>query len=84
MENEQLESMFPGFIEPSKGGNAIERVFSLETELADALKANKTKKRQFQISFVKQQADQAAIFQSFRDINELINDMLELKRNTLT
>lgn len=29
---------------------------------------------------MKQQADQAAMLQSFRDINELINDMLELKR----
>ena len=29
---------------------------------------------------MKQQANQAAILQSFRDINELINDMLELKR----
>lgn len=80
MANEQLESMFPSFIEPSKGGNAIERVLALETELADTLKANSTKKRQFQSSFVKQQADQAAMLQSFRDINELINDMLELKR----
>lgn len=80
MANEQLESMFPSFIEPSKGGNAIERVLALETELADALKANNTQKRQFQSSFVKQQADQAAMLQSFRDINELINDMLELKR----
>lgn len=80
MANEQLESMFPSFIEPSKGGNAIERVLALETELADALKANSTQKRQFQSSFVKQQADQAAMLQSFRDINELINDMLELKR----
>lgn len=30
-------------------------------------------------SFLKQHSDEAAVFQSFRDINELIKDMLELK-----
>lgn len=30
-------------------------------------------------SFLKQHNDEAAVFQSFRDINELIKDMLELK-----
>eukprot|EP01018_Ginkgo_biloba_P038030 Gb_27516 [translate_table: standard] len=78
--NKQLESMFPSFKESAKGGNAIDRVLALETELAETLKANGTHKRQFQSSFVKQQTDHAAVLQSFRDINELINDMLELKR----
>ncbi|XP_057864383.2 uncharacterized protein LOC131072267 isoform X2 [Cryptomeria japonica] len=80
MVNKQLENMFPSFKEPARGGNVIDRVLALERELADALKANDAKKRQFQSSFVKQQADQAAMLQSFRDINELINDMLEVKR----
>lgn len=30
-------------------------------------------------SFLKQHSDEEAVFQSFRDINELIKDMLELK-----
>ena len=30
-------------------------------------------------SFLKQHGDEEAVFQSFRDINELIKDMLELK-----
>lgn len=30
-------------------------------------------------SFLKQHSDEEAIFRSFRDINELIKDMLELK-----
>lgn len=33
----------------------------------------------FRSSFVKQHSNEEAIFQSFRDINDLINDMLELK-----
>eukprot|EP00252_Welwitschia_mirabilis_P010306 TRINITY_DN23501_c0_g2_i2.p1 TRINITY_DN23501_c0_g2~~TRINITY_DN23501_c0_g2_i2.p1 ORF type:complete len:1903 (-),score=570.81 TRINITY_DN23501_c0_g2_i2:455-6163(-) len=78
--NQQLENMFPNFKEPAKGGNAIERVLALERELADALKESTTNRRQFQSSFVKQLADQAAMLQSFRDINELINDMLQIKR----
>jgi predicted nucleic acid-binding Zn-ribbon protein len=31
-------------------------------------------------SFLKQHNDEAAVFQSFRDINELIQDTIELKR----
>lgn len=35
-------------------------------------------------SFLKQHNDEEAIFQSFRDINELIQDMLELKKRHTT
>lgn len=36
-------------------------------------------------SFLKQHNDEEAVFQSFRDINELIKEMLELKsRNAAT
>ncbi|KAH9295197.1 hypothetical protein KI387_038785, partial [Taxus chinensis] len=45
--NKQLENMFPSFNEPARGGNVIDRVLALERELADALKANDSKKRQF-------------------------------------
>ena len=31
-------------------------------------------------SFLKQHNDESAVFQSFRDINELIQDTIELKR----
>lgn len=80
MVNNQLESMFPSFEDTTKGGHALDRVLALETELAEAMRVNSTQKRHFQSSFVKQHIDQAAVLQSFRDINELINDMLELKR----
>ncbi|KAJ4966112.1 hypothetical protein NE237_017961 [Protea cynaroides] len=77
--NEQLGSLFPFFNKFSLSGNAFERVLSLEIELAEALQAKKKSSVHFQSSFLKQHNDEEAIFQSFRDINELIKDMLELK-----
>lgn len=62
----------------SRSGNSVERVLALELELAEALQAKKSA-IQFQSSFLKLHSDEAAIFQSFRDINELIKDMLEMK-----
>eukprot|EP00257_Ricinus_communis_P013938 XP_015571500.1 putative leucine-rich repeat-containing protein DDB_G0290503 isoform X1 [Ricinus communis] len=77
--NEELGSMFPLFNEFSGSGNALERVLALEIELAEALQAKKISSIHFQSSFLKQHSDEAAVFKSFRDINELIKDMLELK-----
>ncbi|PIA48008.1 hypothetical protein AQUCO_01400535v1 [Aquilegia coerulea] len=75
--NEHLGSIFPLFQEFPGSGNALERVLALEIELAEALQAKK--KSNIQSSFLKQHSDEEAVFQSFRDINELIKDMLELK-----
>ncbi|KAL8523547.1 hypothetical protein ACS0TY_013496 [Phlomoides rotata] len=77
--NEELKSMFPSFCEISSGGNALDRVFALEIELAEALKTKNKSNIQFQSSFLKQHSDEEAVFKSFRDINELIREMLELK-----
>ncbi|KAG6786239.1 hypothetical protein POTOM_007836 [Populus tomentosa] len=77
--NEELGTMFPLFNEFSGCGNALERVLALEIELAEALQAKKRSSILFQSSFLKQHSDEEAIFKSFRDINELIKDMLELK-----
>ncbi|KAF9608198.1 hypothetical protein IFM89_007820 [Coptis chinensis] len=77
--NEQLGNIFPLFNEFPGSGNAFERVLALEIELAEALQAKKKSKIHFQSSFLKQHTDEEAVFQSFRDINELIKDMLELK-----
>ncbi|XVE55438.1 hypothetical protein DITRI_Ditri03aG0158600 [Diplodiscus trichospermus] len=78
--NEELGSIFPLFNEYSESGNALERVLALELELAEALQ---TKKKSsillLQSSFLKQHNDEEAVFKSFRDINELIKDMLEIK-----
>ncbi|XP_016438213.2 uncharacterized protein LOC107764189 [Nicotiana tabacum] len=76
--NEELRSMFPTFKDIASTGNALERVLALEIELAEALKA-KNKTSMFQSSFLKQHSDDEAIFKSFRDINELIKEMLEIK-----
>ncbi|XP_010916928.1 uncharacterized protein [Elaeis guineensis] len=80
MANEHLRSIFPSFKELPGSGNALERVLALEVELAEALQTEKKSDIRFQSSFLKQHNDKAAIFQSFRDINELIHDMLESKR----
>ncbi|KAB2628999.1 early endosome antigen 1-like [Pyrus ussuriensis x Pyrus communis] len=77
--NEELGNIFPSFNEFSCSGNALERVLALEIELAEALRAKKKSIIQFQSSFVKQHGDEEAVFHSFRDINELIKDMLEIK-----
>ncbi|XP_012567357.1 uncharacterized protein [Cicer arietinum] len=77
--NQELGNMFPVFNKISVSGNALERVLALEIELAEALQAKKKSSIQFQSSFSKQHNDEEAVFRSFRDINELIKDMLELK-----
>ncbi|KAL5559206.1 hypothetical protein UlMin_035417 [Ulmus minor] len=77
--NEELGSIFPLFNEFPCNGNALERVLALEIELAEALQAKKKSSVLFQSSFLKQHSDEEAVFKSFRDINELIKDMLELK-----
>lgn len=80
MANERLGSMFPLFNEFSGSRNALERVLALEIELAESLQSKKKSSINFQSSFLKQHNDEEAIFQSFRDINELIKDMLEVKK----
>ncbi|GLU16250.1 hypothetical protein SLE2022_326920 [Rubroshorea leprosula] len=77
--NEELGAIYPLFNECSTTGNAMERVLSLEIELAEALQNKRKTNINFQSSFLKQHNDEEAIFKSFRDINELIEDMLELK-----
>ncbi|KAL2339858.1 hypothetical protein Fmac_007798 [Flemingia macrophylla] len=77
--NQELGNIFPVFDKFSVSGNALERVLALEIELAEALRAKKSSSFQFQSSFLKQHSDEEAVFRSFRDINELIKDMLELK-----
>ncbi|XP_039003425.1 LOW QUALITY PROTEIN: GRIP and coiled-coil domain-containing protein 2-like [Hibiscus syriacus] len=77
--NEELGSIFPSFNEYLETGNALERVLALELELAEALQTKKKSSILFQSSFLKQHNDEEAVFKSFRDINELIKDMLEIK-----
>ncbi|XWS21552.1 hypothetical protein CRYUN_Cryun30bG0064000 [Craigia yunnanensis] len=77
--NEELGSIFPFFNEYPESGNALERVLALELELAEALQTKKKSSILFQSSFLKQHNDEEAVFKSFRDINELIKDMLEIK-----
>lgn len=83
MANEHLQSIFPSFKELPGSGNALERLLALELELAEALQAKKKTNILFQSSFLKQHNDEAAIFQSFRDINEVIQDTIELKRRQM-
>ncbi|KAK4559635.1 hypothetical protein RGQ29_008728 [Quercus rubra] len=77
--NEELGSIYPLYNEFSSSGNALERVLALEIELAEALQEKKKSTIHFQSSFLRQHSDEEAIFHSFRAINELIKDMLELK-----
>ncbi|KAL8128342.1 hypothetical protein AgCh_015073 [Apium graveolens] len=77
--NQDLESMFPWFHNCLESGNALERVLALEIELAEALRAKKTSSLHIQSSFLKQHSDEEAVLKSFKDINELIKEMLELK-----
>ncbi|KAL9271606.1 hypothetical protein AKJ16_DCAP23051, partial [Drosera capensis] len=77
--NKELGSISPAFNDFADNGNPIERVLALELELADALQAKRKSSILFQSSFLKQFGDEAAVLRSFRDINELIKDMLEMK-----
>lgn len=77
--NEELRNIFPLYNEISSTGNALERVLALEIELAEALRAKHKSKVHFQSSFLKQHGDEEAVLKSFKDINALIKEMLELK-----
>lgn len=77
--NEELRNIFPLYNEISSTGNALERVLALEIELAEALRAKHKSKIHFQSSFLKQHGDEEAVLKSFKDINALIKEMLELK-----
>ncbi|GAB2213060.1 hypothetical protein Drorol1_Dr00021077 [Drosera rotundifolia] len=77
--NKELGSISPAFNDFADNGSPIERVLALELELADALRAKRKSSILFQSSFLKQFGDEAAVLRSFRDINELIKDMLEMK-----
>ncbi|XP_020590667.1 abnormal long morphology protein 1 [Phalaenopsis equestris] len=79
MANEQLGSIFPKYKKLTSYGNALERVLALELELAEALQVKKSGSH-FQSSFLKQHNDDESILQSFKDINELIKDMIGLKK----
>ncbi|OAY71397.1 intracellular protein transport protein USO1 [Ananas comosus] len=80
MANEHLGSIFPLFKELPGSGSAWERVLALELELAEALQAKKKANIRFQSSFLKQHNDEEAVLQSFRDINELIQEMFDSKK----
>ncbi|KAG6528365.1 hypothetical protein ZIOFF_010519 [Zingiber officinale] len=91
MANEQLGSIYPLFKELPESGKALERVLALELEFAEALQSKK--KLDFHVqryslncfcSFLKQHNNEAAVLQSFRDINELIKEMLESKTRYAT
>ncbi|CAA7401748.1 unnamed protein product [Spirodela intermedia] len=77
--NQRLGMIFPSFQEFPGHGNALERVLALELELAEALQAKKKPEIVFQSSFLRQLGDEAAVLQSFRDINELIGDTLNVR-----
>ncbi|KAK9056451.1 hypothetical protein SSX86_023812 [Deinandra increscens subsp. villosa] len=77
--NEELGNIYPNFFDFPGDGNALGRVLALEIELAEALRTKKKTSIQFQSSFLKQHSDEEAVFKSFRDINQLIKDMLEIK-----
>ncbi|KAL7616151.1 hypothetical protein Lser_V15G00136 [Lactuca serriola] len=75
--NEELGGIYPNFTDLPGDGNALKRVLALEIELAEALTSKN--KSSIRSSFLKQHSDEEAVFKSFRDINEVIKDMLEMK-----
>ncbi|XP_071737738.1 uncharacterized protein [Rutidosis leptorrhynchoides] len=77
--NEELASIYPNYKDFHDDGNALKRVLALEIELAETLTVKKKSSIQFQSSFLKQHSDEEAVFKSFRDINELIRETLEIK-----
>ncbi|XP_078444866.1 sporulation-specific protein isoform X2 [Wolffia australiana] len=79
MANRNLGTLFPSLQDPPcSSGSALERVLALELELAEALQAKKPDSA-FQSSFARPPGDDVAVLRSFRDINELIGDVLNAK-----
>ncbi|KAL2629772.1 hypothetical protein R1flu_014458 [Riccia fluitans] len=79
IENEQLESRFCKFKETAKFGNLMDRVVTLETELAEANEANAMYKMQLQNAFAKQDNVQAAALQQYGEVDQIITDLVRLK-----
>ncbi|KAJ6335578.1 hypothetical protein OIU78_012242 [Salix suchowensis] len=77
-DDNDFDQKFPGlhgeFMKLQKVNEELGTMFPLFNEFL-----RKRSSILFQSSFLKQHSDEEAIFKSFRDINELIKDMLELK-----
>ncbi|KAG6556546.1 hypothetical protein Mapa_001485 [Marchantia paleacea] len=78
-ENEQLETRFNRFKETAKFGNLMDRVITLETELAEAMEANAMYKTQLRNAFATQQNVQAAALNNYGDVDEIITSLVRLK-----
>ncbi|KAL3687925.1 hypothetical protein R1sor_014234 [Riccia sorocarpa] len=82
IENEQLEGRFSRFRETAKFGNLMDRVVTLETELAEASEANAMYKLQLQNAFAKPDNVQAAALQQYGDVDQIISDLVRLKAHS--
>eukprot|EP00250_Pteridium_aquilinum_P014033 c21735_g1_i1 orf=736-4113(+) len=83
-EKEDLKSALSKFNAAAKGENILERISTLETELAEVLESNIMYKTQLQSAFAKQQNVHAAALENLGSVDKVINDLAELKRKNLS
>ncbi|XP_024516302.1 myosin-10 isoform X1 [Selaginella moellendorffii] len=80
--NAQLQEKLTRFKESSKWGSTLERVASLETELAEALESNTMYKEQLRSAFATQQNVHAAALQNLGDVDHVVSSLLGYKRKS--
>eukprot|EP00250_Pteridium_aquilinum_P007181 c16957_g1_i3 orf=172-4059(+) len=78
--NDLLEARLSKFVETAKNPFLLEKIVSLETELAEAVEANNMYKLQLKSVFEKQQNVSMAALQEFGDFNQVIEDLFQYKK----
>ncbi|KAH9317422.1 hypothetical protein KI387_019191, partial [Taxus chinensis] len=82
--NKQLETQLARFRETAKGGNILERVVAMETELAEALEVNSMYQLQLQSFLHQEQNVHLAALHGFGPIDHIISDLVSYKRKIST
>lgn len=78
--NELLDSKLQKYKAAGAGSSMVDKVVHLETELAEALEANNMYKLQLRSAFAEQQNVHAVALQNFGDVDQVVNDLVELRK----
>lgn len=78
--NKELHAQLSSYRETEKSGDILDRVFALETELAEALESNTMYKSQLRSFLCQDQNVHVAALQNFGTVDQVVNDLLRYKQ----
>lgn len=78
--NKELHTQLSIYREAEKSGDILDRVFALETELAEALESNTMYKSQLRSFLCQDQNVHVAALQNFGTVDQIVNDLLQYKQ----